>query len=104
MGTGAGGLTKAAAVDLDYRRDTRWCGIIDAHAGGIGSMGSVLKDSRPGENPFEQSLALIGGTSSCHMVVSREPGSSMASGALLQRHGPRHVVERRRTVSDGLSR
>jgi FGGY-family pentulose kinase len=74
MATGAGGLTQAAAVDLGLPEGTPvGVGIIDAHAGGIGSMGSVVKDSRPGENPFEQSLALIGGTSSCHMVVSREP-------------------------------
>jgi FGGY-family pentulose kinase len=74
MGTNAGGLTKAAAVDLGMPEGTPvGVGIIDAHAGGIGSLGSVLKDSQPGENPFEKSLALIGGTSSCHMAVSREP-------------------------------
>jgi len=32
-----------------------------------------LKNGRPEENPFEHSIALIGGTSSCHMAVSREP-------------------------------
>jgi len=74
MGTSAGGLTKAAALDLGLPEGTPvGVGMIDAHAGGIGSLGSVLKGSQPGENPFEQSLALIGGTSSCHMAVSREP-------------------------------
>ncbi|HBR4785335.1 TPA: FGGY-family carbohydrate kinase [Klebsiella pneumoniae] len=38
-------------------------GIIDAHAGGLALVGS-----QP-----EGNLALIGGTSNCHMLVSREP-------------------------------
>jgi FGGY-family pentulose kinase len=74
MGKNAGGLTRAAAAGLGLPEGTPvGVGIIDAHAGGIGSLGSVLKGSQSGENPFEQSLALIGGTSSCHMAVSREP-------------------------------
>jgi len=74
MGLNAGGLTKEAAKEFGLIVGTPiGVGIIDAHAGGIGSLGSALKDARPHENPFEQSIALIGGTSSCHMVVSREP-------------------------------
>ncbi|MEI9938954.1 MAG: FGGY-family carbohydrate kinase [Pseudomonadota bacterium] len=45
--------------------------VIDAHAGGIGLLGGAL----PGESleiNFETRLALIGGTSSCHMAVSKE--------------------------------
>ncbi len=44
--------------------------IIDAHAGGIGMIGMKL----PGETEehLDRRLALIGGTSSCHMVVSRD--------------------------------
>ena len=74
MGTNAGGLTQKAAQELGLVEGTPvGVGIIDAHAGGIGSLGSILKDARPGEYPFEHSIALIGGTSSCHMGVSREP-------------------------------
>lgn len=74
MGTNAGGLTKKASEELGLpQRTPVGVGIIDAHAGGIGSLGSVLRDSKPEENPFEQSLALIGGTSSCHMGVSHHP-------------------------------
>ena len=74
MGLSAGGLTKKAAKELGLLEGTPvGVGIIDAHAGGIGSLGSILKDTRPHENPFEHSIALIGGTSSCHMAVSREP-------------------------------
>ena len=47
--------------------------MIDAHAGGIGVLGGL----RPGEaltlEELETRLALIGGTSSCHMAVSGEP-------------------------------
>jgi FGGY-family pentulose kinase len=47
--------------------------IIDAHAGGLGMLGTPV-DGRPvSENELEERLALIGGTSSCHMAVSREP-------------------------------
>ena len=74
MGLNTGGLTKKAAKELGLTEGTPvGVGIIDAHAGGIGSLGSVLKGTRPEENPFEHSIALIGGTSSCHMAVSREP-------------------------------
>jgi FGGY-family pentulose kinase len=74
MGMNAGGLAKKTAKELGLVEGTPvGVGIIDAHAGGIGSLGSVLKDGRPQENPFEHSIALIGGTSSCHMAISREP-------------------------------
>ncbi|WP_159994570.1 FGGY-family carbohydrate kinase [Roseomonas sp. 18066] len=41
---------------------------IDAHAGGLGVIGAAL----PGEPPLNRRLALIGGTSSCHMAVAPE--------------------------------
>jgi FGGY-family pentulose kinase len=64
LGTSAGRLTPASAADLGLAPGTIVAtGIIDAHAGGLALVGS-----RP-----EGSLALIGGTSNCHMVVSREP-------------------------------
>ncbi|WP_041249433.1 FGGY-family carbohydrate kinase [Gluconacetobacter diazotrophicus] len=42
---------------------------IDAHAGGIGVIGAA----GGGDPSFDRRVALIGGTSSCHMVVSPTP-------------------------------
>lgn len=42
-------------------------GLIDAHAGGLGVLAGVAAER------FEESLALIGGTSTCHMALSPEP-------------------------------
>ena len=64
LGTPAGALTAAAAAELGLAPGTVVAtGIIDAHAGGLALVGS-----RP-----EGTLALIGGTSNCHMVVSPTP-------------------------------
>ncbi len=70
VGSQAGLLTAAAADDLGLAAGTPVAvGVIDAHAGGIGSLGM-----RAGSAEFEFDpngrLALIGGTSSCHMAVS----------------------------------
>ncbi len=43
---------------------------IDAHAGGIGIIGAAVGAE---ETSFERRLALIGGTSTCHMAVSPGP-------------------------------
>jgi FGGY-family pentulose kinase len=75
MGSHVGNLTVEAARDLGL---TPSCavgiGIIDAHAGGLGLLGAVW-EGRDGQDPtlLETALALIGGTSNCHMAVSREP-------------------------------
>jgi FGGY-family pentulose kinase len=45
--------------------------VIDAHAGGIGLLGGTLPGEVLDETLFETRLALIGGTSSCHMAVSK---------------------------------
>jgi FGGY-family pentulose kinase len=42
---------------------------IDAHAGGLGVIGAALD----GKTDFDRRLALIGGTSSCHMAVAPAP-------------------------------
>ena len=47
-------------------------GIIDAHAGGIGMAGCYFEKVPPQEE-LESQLALIGGTSTCHMAVSIKP-------------------------------
>ncbi len=64
------GLTLQAAEELGLRPGTPVSvSIIDAHAGGIGTLG-VAADEAP---DFNRRLALIGGTSSCHMAVSDQP-------------------------------
>jgi len=74
MGVAAGELRRSAAGELGLPQGIPvGVGIIDAHAGGIGSLGSVLGDSETGKNPFDRAIALIGGTSSCHMAVSPSP-------------------------------
>lgn len=67
------GLTEAAAADLGLTPGTPvGASIIDAHAGGLGMLGAALDGRAPDAAAMERRLALIGGTSSCHMAVSRE--------------------------------
>lgn len=73
MGANLGNLTPQAALELGL---TTSCavgvGIIDAHAGGLGVLGSVWEgDVAIDLAKLETALALIGGTSNCHMAVSR---------------------------------
>jgi FGGY-family pentulose kinase len=73
-GARAGRLTPSAANDLGLLAGaTVGVGAIDAHAGGIGSLGMTdgAGDFSPAQ--IERTLALIGGTSSCHMATSPEP-------------------------------
>jgi len=73
MGTTMATLTAEAARQFGLTTTTKVAvGIIDAHAGGIGVLGSSF-DEVPPPKEFERVLALIGGTSSCHMAVSRKP-------------------------------
>jgi FGGY-family pentulose kinase len=73
MGSFAGDLTPTAAAHFGLTTGTKVAvGIIDAHAGGIGVMGMGFT-STPKPAALERVLALIGGTSSCHMAVSRSP-------------------------------
>ncbi len=68
------GLAPAAASDLGLRAGCPvGVGIIDAHAGGLGMLGAAVQRHKLSDKEFEKRLALIGGTSSCHMAVSREP-------------------------------
>lgn len=64
LGSAAGGLSQAAAAELGLSAGiTVATGIIDAHAGGLALVSTAPLGS----------LAIIGGTSNCHMVVNPDP-------------------------------
>ncbi len=70
MGERQGTLTEDAARELGLAAGIPvGVSIIDAHAGGIGMLGI----GAPTAEELETRVALIGGTSTCHMAVSREP-------------------------------
>ncbi len=75
MGAPVGsGLSAEAARDLGLVPGIPvGTSIIDAHAGGLGMVGAAIGDRAPTAADLETRLALIGGTSSCHMAVSAEP-------------------------------
>ena len=75
VGEAVGHLTPEAAAELGLTTETVVSiGMIDAHAGGLGVLGAVWENDPEGEAPnvaaLESALALIAGTSSCHMAVS----------------------------------
>jgi len=74
MGEAAGaGLSEKAAKELGLAPGTPvGVSIIDAHAGGLGLIGAALNGKAPTPETLEERVALIGGTSSCHMACSRE--------------------------------
>ncbi len=73
------GLTQASAFEMGLEPGTAvGVGIIDAHAGGLGLLGMEtgnrsLPDPIEGNQGAHRCLALIGGTSSCHMAISKDP-------------------------------
>ncbi len=67
-----GGLHAAAAAAFGLEPGIPvGASAIDAHAGGIGTIGVTLGAEQAAE--FDRRLALVGGTSSCHMTVSPQP-------------------------------
>lgn len=67
----AAGLSAVAAGEMGLNPGTAvGVGIIDAHAGGLGVLGAVIDGEPLTAANALQRLALIGGTSSCHMAVS----------------------------------
>lgn len=72
MGERAGALSAEAARELGLAPGIACAvAIIDAHAGGLGLLGAGASSLSP--DVLETRLALIGGTSTCHMAVSAEP-------------------------------
>ena len=68
-GAFVGTLLPEAAQALGLSRECRvGAGLIDAYAGMLGVLGGLA-----GDGQAERSLALIGGTSSCLMAMTREP-------------------------------
>jgi FGGY-family pentulose kinase len=73
LGERVGVIHEHAARELGLAQGTPvGVSIIDAHAGGLGLLGTALDAEPLDELALERRLALIGGTSSCHMAVSRE--------------------------------
>jgi FGGY-family pentulose kinase len=68
------GLTVRAARELGLRPGIPvGVAIIDAHAGGLGVLGAKVGRQPATPAALNRRLALIGGTSSCHMAVSPRP-------------------------------
>ncbi|XP_061549455.1 FGGY carbohydrate kinase domain-containing protein isoform X4 [Phycodurus eques] len=70
------GLTQEAAADLGLDFGTAvGASLIDAHAGGLAVIGADVKGFRlPCEGqPITSRMAMICGTSSCHMAISGQP-------------------------------
>lgn len=75
MGNCAGGLNYNSARELGLEVGTPVAvGIIDAHSGGLGVLGmsSGKASKKKGAASYDDVLCLIGGTSSCHMAVSKK--------------------------------
>jgi FGGY-family pentulose kinase len=71
VGADLGPLLPEAAAALGLTTDCRvGTGLIDAHAGALGVLGGFAGG---GAADLDRRLALIAGTSSCHMALSREP-------------------------------
>jgi FGGY-family pentulose kinase len=72
MGERIAGLHERSASELGLVPGTPvGVSIIDAHAGGLGMLGAAIDGRAPDAEALEHRLALISGTSSCHMACSR---------------------------------
>ncbi len=73
-GERAGALLPKAAAELGLAPGTPVAvAIIDAHAGALGLLGIALDGRAPTPESLEERVALVGGTSTCHLAVSRAP-------------------------------
>jgi ribulose kinase len=69
IGHRVGGLTERAAAELGLTTDCAvGIGLIDAHAGALGALGGEIAGAN-----LDRRVAMIAGTSSCLMGLSREP-------------------------------
>jgi FGGY-family pentulose kinase len=69
IGHRVGGLTECAAQELGLTTDCAvGIGLIDAHAGALGALGGEIAGAN-----LDRRVAMIAGTSSCLMGLSREP-------------------------------
>lgn len=70
-----GKLCAKAAQDLDLSTNVLvGSGVIDSYAGWLGTVGAEIRSSGdPAEVPLESRLALVAGTSTCHIVVAKDP-------------------------------
>ncbi|XP_060567996.1 FGGY carbohydrate kinase domain-containing protein-like [Ruditapes philippinarum] len=67
------GLTQHAADELGLKLGTAVSvGMIDAHCATIGCLGCIPKDSSITLPPLTSRVAMISGTSTCHMQLSKE--------------------------------
>lgn len=75
MGSALGPLTPRSADELGLSANCIVAvGMIDAHAGGLGLLGNAWQPSfQHNLTDLETTMALIGGTSNCHMAVSHKP-------------------------------
>ncbi len=74
MGEAIGTLSPEAAAALGLPAGIPvGASAIDAHAGGIGTIGAAVRGEAPDPDALFRRLALVGGTSSCHMTVSAAP-------------------------------
>ncbi len=70
IGSDLGPLTVQAAQDLGLTPGCRVAvGLIDAHAGALGVLGAAAADGSPA---LDRQIAMIAGTSTCHMALSAE--------------------------------
>uniref|UniRef100_A0A3Q4BR79 Carbohydrate kinase FGGY C-terminal domain-containing protein n=1 Tax=Mola mola TaxID=94237 RepID=A0A3Q4BR79_MOLML len=70
------GLTQEAAADLGLDPGTAvGASLIDAHAGGLGVLGADVQgfDVPCDDQPITSRMAMICGTSTCHMAISERP-------------------------------
>lgn len=68
-----GGISEQAAEELGLLQGTPVAtSIIDAHAGALGIIGASLDNQPVTQDTLETRMALICGTSSCHMAVSQK--------------------------------
>lgn len=73
-GEPVGNLTSEAASELGLTTKTVvGSGVIDAYSGWVGTVAAKTPELDAAENPVNSRLAAVAGTSTCHIVQSKEP-------------------------------